>query len=883
MFQYVSLALVAVTAVFVIFNALKGLIRGLKKTIGTLAAIILSAVIAYIVTVIICKPSSSLVAMLFDKVSELLGNETIQELFGISAIGDALAYYVSMIIAPIVFLALYMVLSIILSIVMAIVIKFIPFLKKKKGVAHRLGGLGLGVACGILAALIFLTPVVGVLGIAVEIGNSSATEDMGEISELAGEAENDSIFKVYSALSGWLYDSLASAKFEGERVYLKKDIGVILTLVGNMEGLSGDAQNFGNEQVDSLNNIVVKLDESLLLKHTVAGFLSQLSGKWVAGETFIGMERIDAGELLNPVLDTILEVMSTTTKEYVVSDLGTLTDMLGVFVKHDMLANSGDYKAMLTTLGEDGVMEELMNVANDNDRMTVLSDTITQLSIRSLASTIGIPDDADDKYNRLMTDIAEALNSSTAMNSMDREEYVKTEVGDALDKYGVVAEGAALEHITSSILADLGNKYQVTADDVSEFFTVYAIASSSSDMSAEAGFDKLASSSNISVVIEGDTIVVNGKELKNYNASNYNQSAAFTMGSNHVDFGEASTLYSAASMHSSFITLDEILPNMKKYSECSNPKEETKKISKILAEAAVIFAQEEDLDKKDMLAKVGTLLDDMKVTEIFGEKVTSDLLTAILQSDSVKGDLGLNSKEINNFADKLNSTANGGNSSYAETTAAVSSTIDVVDKINDKNTTKEERREATEELMTNMTPENADLLSTMTTPSMMEEYGAKPDKSETVSDSVSTLFTNMSNFQSTTTSQKGDEEYAKEADAVNTVLQLAMDGAESEAKSLFAADGQEGKIDCTAEEYVDLLANSAVVSKTIIETTDKNGANPYGVVPTAEDEAVLSEAIVNYYDAQKSTGFADKSEADVIATLSAIAMVTNITMPQLGQ
>ncbi len=883
MFQYVSLALVAVTAVFVLFNALKGLIRGLKKTIGTLAAIILSAVIAYIVTVIICKPSSSLVTMLFDKISELLGNESIQELFGISAIGDALAYYVSMIIAPIVFLALYMVLSIILSIVMAIVIKFIPFLKKKKGVAHRLGGVGVGVACGLLAALIFLTPVVGVLGIVVEVGNSSAAEDMGDVSDLAQEAEDDSIFKVYTALSGWLYDSLASAKFEGERVYLKKDIGVILTLVGNVEGLSGDAENFGDEQVDSLNNIIVKLDESLLLKHTVAGFLSQLSGKWVAGETFIGMERIDAGELLNPVLDTILSVMSTTNKEYVVSDLTTLTDMIGVFVKHDMLANSGDYKAMLTTLGEDGVMGELMDVANANPRMTVLSDTITQLSIRALASTIGIPDDADDKYNRLMTDIADALNTSTAMNDLDRREYVKTEVGDALDKYGVETEGAALEHITDSILADLGHKYEVSADDVSEFFTVYAIASSSSDMSAASGFDKLSSSSGMSVVINGDTIIVNGKELKNYTASNYNQSAAFTMGSNNVDFGEASTLYSAQAMHSTFITLDEILPNMKKYSECSNPDEETKKISRILSEAAVIFGQEEDLDKKEMLAQVGTLLDDMKVTEIFGQDVTSTLLKAILQSDDVKGELGLSSKEINNFADKLNSTANGGNSSYAETTAAVSKTIDVVDKINDQSASKEERREATEELMTNMSPENAELLSTMTTPSMMQEYGAKEDKAEMVSDSVSSLFSNMANYQSSTEHKKGDEEYAKEADAVNTVLQLAMDGAESNATSLFGTEGQAGKIDCSADEYVDLLANSDVVSKTLVETTEKNGANPYGVVPTADDEAVLSNAIVNYYDEQKSNGFADKSEDEVLTTLNAIAMISNITMPELGK
>ena len=883
MFQYISLGLIAVTALIVLANLLMGVLRGLKKTIGSLVAIVASALLAFIVTIIICNPTSSVVASVMTAITDSLATGEIQDIFGIVEIGEALTYYLAMLMAPFVFMALYAILSVILTIVAAIVIKFIPPFKKPKPAVHRVGGLGVGLVCGLLVSLLVLMPVVGVLNIASEIGQSGAIpeDSEDETTQIFDEIAADPVLKVYAVSAGWMFDYLASADFQGERVYLKKDIGVILTLVSNIESLSGDATEFGQDQIDALNRIIENLDQSALLKHTLSGVLSQLAGNWVAGESFLGMERIDAGELLNPVIDTILEVISTSNKDNIVADMTTLTEILSVFVKHDMLAFSEDYEAMLDTLGRDGVIAELISVANKNERMSVLSDTITQLSIRALASTIGIPKDATEKYNLLMDEIATTLNESSGMSRGEKLEYVKEHVADSLDKYGVEAEGDALDNIAASIINDLGSKGEVNGDDVSEFFTVYAIASEESDARANGnGLDRLGDASSNVVVNEDGTISVNGKVLKNYNADNFTSSSAYKSGAQHDNFGDAATLYSAQSMKSSLVTLDDILAHVKKYSDCADPDAETEKISNILTSAMDIFGGEEDLDKADMLEHVGDLLDQMSATEIFGQEVTSDLLKAIFQSDNVKGELGLSNKEINDFADKLNSTANGETSSYKETTAAVSSTIQVVDKLNDKNTTKEERRESTEKLMENMTPENAELISTMTTPSMMEQYGAKGENAEIVSNSVTTLFTNMANFQSTTESSSGDEEYAKEADAVNTVLQLAMDGAESTSNSLFATEGDEGRTGSTAEEYVDLLVGSSVVSETLLTTVyeDGNDDNPFGVTPTENDKAELNTALTTYYE-NNSEGLSEEEHELLIRKLNAVAIVSNIEVP----
>ncbi len=884
MFQYVSLGLVAITALIVLINLLKGVLRGLKKTIGTLVAIVISAIVAAIVTFIICDPSSSVMTWLMDTVKGLLAQGELQDIFGIEALGEALTYYVSMILAPFAFLIIYIVLSIIVSIIVAIAVKFIPPHNKPAPIVHRLGGLGVGLVCGLLVAAIVLMPVVGVLNVAVEIGQSDVLEldPEDDMAKIIDEASKDQIFAVYSTCCSWMFDSMTSANFQGERVYLKNDIGVILAVVGNIQEISGEADDFGDEQVDALNKIVDSLDESPLLKYTLSGVLSEMAGKWVAGESFIGMEKIDAGELLNPVIDTILDIISTSNKDNIVADMRTLTDILSVFVKHDMLSSANDYQAMLNILGKDGVIKELIDVANSNERMTVLSDQITQLSIRALASTIGIPKDANDKYDHLMSEIAKTLNDSYGMSEEERFEYCRGHVSDSLDKYGVDAEGMAIDHITDSILCDLGSKSNVSGEDISEFFTIYAIASENSDVRASgSGFDLLADEERRIVINTDGTISVGGKVLKNYNARNYGESAAYTMGKEHADFGDAATLYSAQAMKSSLVTLEDILSHVTKYSDCTDPDAETRKIADILSSAMDIFGEGiDDMSKTDLLVNIGELLDKMSATEIFGDGVTSSILKAIIQSDTVKGELGLSNKEVNAFADKLNATAKSENGSYAGTTAMVSHTITVVDKISDENATKEELRQSTEKLMSDMTPENAELLSTMTTPSMMEKYGVESEKSGLVSNSVSKLFSNMANFQSSTSSSAGDEEYGREADAVNTVLKLAMDGSDSDAKSLFATDGESGRIDATPDEYVELLVGSEVVSETLLTTVydDGNTDNPFGVYPTDGDKEVLSVALTDYYN-NNSEGLSEEEHDLLVRKLNAVAIVSNIETP----
>ena len=880
MVQYVALALVAVTALIVLINLIKGLIRGFKKTVGSLIAIVASAIIAFIVTMILCKPSSSFIAYLMSLLQGGVGEEISQILFGVEAVGDVLDYYVGMIIAPFVFLVIYAVLSIILAIVASIIVKLITRKKKEKGAVHRLGGLGVGAVCGILAAVILLMPVVGLLGVVADVGEKTDLASMiddPEMSELFKDLSEDQIMNVYYVSCGFLFDALTFTSIEGEFTSLKDEVAAMIGIVSNFSALSS-GDGLGQEQIDSLNAVIDGLDKSPLVKHAASGLVSEMASSWAAGESFIGVEKIDAGELLNPVIDSVIGVLATSDKSNIVADLHTLTGILGIFVKYDLLgaSESGD---MITTLGKEGVIGELMKEANKNERMSVISDSIAQLSVRALASTIGIPKDAADRYDHLMDETAKILNDSAYMSYDERYQYVDEHLISSLDEYGVDVTDESVLSITESILSDLGNVDYLEGDDVSEFFIMYAVGSETSTVSSGNGFEHLGESDNTVVENNDGTISVNGRVLENYHKNDYRNSSAYQMGKAHVDFGDAATLYSAESMKSSLITLSDIMDGIKKFSDCEDPDAEVDKISDMLAEAVEVFGSDfENLDKSEIFNNMGTLLDKMNESEIFGQEVTSGMLKAVVQSENVRGGLGLTNKEATDFADKLNSTTQSENSSYGSATKAVSNTIEVVDKINDSTTTKEERRESTEKLISNMTPDNAELLGTMTTPSMMVKYGSSESAAQVVADSVSTLLNNMATFQDKADS---DTVYDTEADAVNTLLVLAMDSAESSETSLFATDENGGgKTGTTASEYVELFVSSDVVSETLLNTVyeEGNDQNPFGVNPSENDKEEFQAAIDDYY-ANNSEGLSEEEHDILVKKLNAVAIITNMDLP----
>ena len=885
--QYVSLGLLAVTAIITLINLFKGLIRGLKKTIGTLIAIVLSAVVAFILTSVICSPTSEFMLELTDTLSSSLD----MDMGEMGSLAEAITYYGIMIVKPFFFVLAYSVLSIIFSIIVAIVIKFIP-VRDAKGVAKRLGGLGVGVLCGIVVSLILLMPVVGIMDIAADVVDvaedlESAEDNEEYVDESANELDeldiaalaDDGIFNVYRVSSGWMFNTLASADYEGERVYLKNDISVMISALTTIQDLSVEMSEYGDYQIECLEEMIDALDTSSLLKGVVAEIFSGASEKWLSGEEYLGIS-FDSGELLQPLMNKMFEAFATSTKDTITSDLRTMTEMFEVLIKYGIFEKADDYEAVLDTLGN-GAISDMIVVVNKNPRMAPISDEITKLSIRAVASTIGMPENAEERYDLLMNEISEVLNSAYGMDNEQKLEFVNSGVTQALKDYGVEVNGEAADNIARSIILDLGSTYDLTGDDVSEFFMIYAIAAADEGLYTSDGERVDNMSDSVGVVIDGDTIIINGIELENYHAGDYKNSSAYNMGASGADFAGAATLLSEDTMQSCLVTLDDIYVTIGSFEDCEDVELEAQKMSSMVHTVMGVFSSNnfDSLTQAEIVDKLGALLDEMDDTEIFGHETTSKLLTAVLQSEKMLNSLHLSVEEVTEVADKMNNAVLADGSSYQQVSGSVATTIDMISSVNDDTKTAEQKQETTEKLLNDMTPANAELLSTMVKPSMMEGYGVSQEKSGTVSASVSSMFENMANY---TAPEDDPEAYKREADAVNKMLTLAMDGTKDaeEGTTLFSGEDRDGRMDTSAKDFVDLVANSEVVSGTFNQTVYDNGHddNPLGVSELTDSDAQeLMSAINGYYDEHKTDN--EEENAELQKKLNAIAIITNLEIP----
>ncbi|MBR4031287.1 MAG: hypothetical protein IKJ07_00965 [Clostridia bacterium] len=853
----VPLILMGVIALIVIINVITGLIGGLKKRLAALVAIIISAIVSAIVTTIVCSPNSGLVTWATGLINDLLSQTELGITVGLEpgSVGEVIVYYITMAIKPVFFTAVYVVLSFVLGIVLSIIVKFIPILNKIPGVAKRLGGAGLGIVTGLLVALFTLVPVVGTILVGADVIDTLAIAEAEAEAEadVEEDAETPSLKEAYKGFEymgyGLLYDGLASETYYGEKVYLRQDVNIIVNVVDKLIDAFSDLESIDEEATNEMGAALDELEGSSLIRGVLASIISDAAESWSNGETYLGLEKISADELFNPIIDTMLEILSTTDKDTVISDVRTVVDVLGVLAKHDMLSVEEESGDVLDKINDGAIITEMLDVIGENERMYPLADEVTRLGLRTLASTLGIPDDADERYDALMNEIASVMNDTYGTSADERYTAVADGLEKALSDYGVEVSGEALESVAQGIIADLGSEGDLEGNDVKEFFILYAAASAEDSSASTAdGLVHLSTSKSNGVVINSDgTVTVNGVTLQNYTAENYRNSAAYAFGSSGVSFDDAGTLYSAESMKSSVVTLEEIMGLLGEYGECEDVAAEAQKIGDIFGEFLSMVADDGINEGKttEVFEKIGQVLDEMKYSEIFGPEVTSKLLSAIMQSETLVDKLGLSRADLTHIAENLNSHALDKENGYAGATSAVATTVDAVKVSADTNATKEEKIQSVEAMIHSVNTDNSEMLTTIVTGNVVSGVNSNVENSDTVADSLSHLINNMAQFKE---GNPTDEAVSSEAEAVSQVISLAMTGADDGA--VFNTEDTKGSIDATPDEFIGQMVNSDVVMKTVNQTVEneEQGSNPYGVKYSNEKEQQnVTKALENYY------------------------------------
>ena len=477
----ITLIPLVIMLMMMLVEGLTGLIRGLKKTVGSLVVAATAIIVSLIATLILCNPQGGVLTNLLEKVTgplfDSMGLGSLAEIEAFSVVSN---YYVSMLASPIVFMVLFHVLRLIFGIIMRIFVKKIPLMNNVPNVAKRLGGLGVGLVVGFIVVTVTMMPILGTMDVmasavsditgAVDTGSSSSNSATDVLTCMTEEGAG----KVMMNLGGKaLYNATSNKKYEGEKVTLKTEIKGMSNLLTGVMALGESFDQYGDEQTEAFEIIADTTEESPLIGMLTAECISTAAGKWRNGEEFMGMESFGGGEpMVQPLMNAILDVLSTTDGEYIAGDLRSMMDAFGVLNKYHFFDASGDQEGMLELLNEKPILSEMSKALAENERMAGVADEVNKLGIRVFANVIGIPED-DPEFDALMVDIADSINDSKNLPEEERLEMIQEELERSAADYGTEISGEASEQIARSFLEEYGDKDNVTDDDIKDFIEDY--------------------------------------------------------------------------------------------------------------------------------------------------------------------------------------------------------------------------------------------------------------------------------------------------------------------------------------------------------------------------------------------------------------------------
>ena len=882
---FVLIFVLLVAAVDLLF----GFLKGMRKVVAGIATIVLSAITSLILTPVILR------AILTEEFAlslvDMLGAaDTYSEIMQVSpSLQDLMLGVPVAIVGPILFIALYFFLRIIFRIATGIVTKCVwKFDEKAK--KSRLIGLGLGALQGILSSMVIVFIIAGFVGTVNNVTDVILEQESDQLEELqmtVAEVDSyinivadDPIVSIFD--NNFVYNSLTSFKFGDDKAVLGKEITSIVEAGVYLTPLTENSEmaNWSDAELDALDTFVDKFGSSKILTQVSAEVLSSACAKWANGEEFLGMTAPNTDPMIEPLVKALYGSMSTSTRETIVEDLGTVVDILRVIDKHDIFSKLSDDSGDITSYLSGAFVSDFMKSISGNERFSVLVPEITNLSMRMLASAMNLPENVEEIYNNITTDLSVGLNE--ALSSGDEESIKKftEEVTSTLKGNGIEVTDEVADIVASNMVSAFEGKENVTADDIKEYFNDYAeiygsiestqtetaarddgvvklsTASSGESFTGEVDYANLSHAEKLVALAEiklydhfsakydisfESNVLANGMTagkyldyiFKIYNSITENYSKISELGDSNEN--PIISLKSSETIKTTTITASDLMVDSGNYTVSE---EEIENIANGFEKITSFIDSYQSMDESLSIDNVsnldlesaGAALDFLGNTSLLGDKV--GVVADALVSEMVGTNINVSEK------------VNEGGTSYESLMTTVKATSNVISNMSKEDCTDEEKEEAIVDLLLNLTEETSGIVSEIVTPDFMIDQGVPKANSESSAAALRIALVEMAKLP--------EDEHDAEAAKLKYLFELT-----SASKGDKAMVGQGGVFE-TEEDIVDMVVESKVARITLKEiSVDKNGAEVRDALGVAgslskDEQENLSNILVERYNEDNS-------------------------------
>ena len=500
--SYIALGVAGFFAVSVLSELLAGLKRGAVRQIAHIGFTAIAFIASFFVTqhllleMHVMFENYTIEEMLVSMTGGPLDENTGAVIDAIEGTGNLpellLTLPAATLLAPIVFVVLFYAINLILKILCFIITRFI---KKGEGAGSRLFGLVIGAAEGLLVATLVCVPVVAIAdvcdGVYAEL-DESAAELPREVDTVYADyikplGEHPFLSLTRMAGGDAMIDSFAKVDLGFGELDMREELYSAVHIFSGIAGLGeADFSKLEGNEKELISAMIDGIAESEYFSEIFVGVFG-FFGDMYEEEGNNALVGEDSGDLLAALLDDVIVILGSTTKDTLGEDLNTFKDMFFILSDGDVLVAFDEglseeaMLAVLNTKDENGktVISKLIDTLQANERTAAIVTTITKLSISIMAEQMGIDENVEAIYEGVKDGLGDIADIDRESYSTE-EEYkaaVKDSISSTLTTNGITLEDDVVEEMADYAADNYGELEELSEEEINDILLQYYEAS----------------------------------------------------------------------------------------------------------------------------------------------------------------------------------------------------------------------------------------------------------------------------------------------------------------------------------------------------------------------------------------------------------------------
>ena len=483
-----TLAAVLYAAVMGLIYAWKARKKSWVMTTVRIGVTIFSAVVSIPLTKLLAELTAD---MAYHILRPYMGDGVVAFLDRVPVGAEGMRALAALLVSPALYLLTFFVLHGLLSLAAWIVEKCVPALRRRK---LRSVSMPLGALNGVLIVVVTLVPLcgylmfgAGLLGTASDAGmlDSILTQDTlpnvneDSVNDLIWSVEeNPVVVGVYGTVGRPIFLALTSTELDTSDTHgtmvemnLERELNGLLVSVSHaMEVVeSFQKEDYTVEDKELLYATADSLFASEWIRMLATDTLVALSESWLQDRPFVGMERPEMDETMEPIVNCLLEVLATETPETLEADIHVLLDMVGDLKVNHLLDTDADYTALVQQLGESGLLTDMLSKLENSGRLRSLADELKSLSVRLVSNMLGVEKLKSGEYLEMMGNVASSLTDALAMSEEEQDAWLLESIQTNFAGQGYDIPDNVAVKISRQMMEDLGADGDITAEELTDY------------------------------------------------------------------------------------------------------------------------------------------------------------------------------------------------------------------------------------------------------------------------------------------------------------------------------------------------------------------------------------------------------------------------------